>query len=124
MAFAASTSWPAASIPGEAATQSTGKPIDLAHLARQTLGDRNLQREVLALFRDQAVAVDQGIDEATPEERRFLAHALRGSAAGIGAFALSQCATELEHDPESDGACTKLRASIADTLRFITEIGT
>ena len=37
-------------VEAETAPQSASRPIDLVHLARQTLGDRSLEQEVLRLF--------------------------------------------------------------------------
>ena len=45
------------SMPGgevSAVAKAKTRPIDLAHLSRQTMGDRELEREVLDLFVDQA----------------------------------------------------------------------
>ena len=39
---------------GEGAAAPRARPVDLAHLARQTLGDRALEQEVLKLFLHQA----------------------------------------------------------------------
>lgn len=126
MTIAASASVHAASRPAGAAVEKTlpsrTRPIDLVHLARQTLGDRGLEREVLVLFRKQAEGVDERIDGATYDERRHLAHGLRGSAAGIGAFPLSDAAADVERNPSNDEARARLRALIAETLLFMGEI--
>ena len=37
-------------VEAETALQGASRPIDLVHLARQTLGDRSLEQEVLRLF--------------------------------------------------------------------------
>ena len=61
-------------------------PIDLDHLARMTLGDESLEREVLAMF---AGPVGEPDRHARGVARRggALAHTLKGSARAIGAFA-------------------------------------
>ncbi|RUV26092.1 histidine kinase, partial [Mesorhizobium sp. M5C.F.Ca.IN.020.32.2.1] len=45
-------------------TAAGSRPVDLAHLARQTMGDRNLEQEVLALFVQQALSVRDRIVDA------------------------------------------------------------
>jgi len=89
-------------------------PIDLVQLARMTLGDRGLEREVLQLFaRQVAMLVDrmQGKPAATVAA---VAHTLRGSARGVGAWRVAGAAEAVEHAAESAGA-----ADLEDALRTI-----
>ncbi len=72
------------------------RPIDLVHLARMTLGDRALEREVLALFERQATLLIARMRQATPEGVATLAHTLKGSARGIGAWRVARAAETLE----------------------------
>lgn len=69
--------------------------IDLEHLSRMTLGERSLEREVLALFDRQAQILLQRM--ATPAAAAAAAHTLRGSAAGIGAWRVARAAEAVEH---------------------------
>jgi HPt (histidine-containing phosphotransfer) domain-containing protein len=72
-------------------------PLDLNHLYNQTLGDRNLQREVLKLFLERAADQIERLKAADDlDERRQLAHGLVGSARGIGAFSVAYVASEIE----------------------------
>ncbi|HZP20299.1 MAG TPA: Hpt domain-containing protein [Bauldia sp.] len=72
-------------------------PLDLNHLYNQTLGDRSLQREVLKMFLDKSGELVARVrDAAGVEERREAAHALVGSARGIGAFSVAYIASEIE----------------------------
>ncbi|MCA6111390.1 Hpt domain-containing protein [Bradyrhizobium cenepequi] len=71
-------------------------PIDLAHLARMSLGDAALEREVLSLFVAQSDRLI-GALSALPRDGRELAHKLKGSAHAIGAFAVADAAARLEH---------------------------
>lgn len=81
-------------IPGDHAAASFERPIDLVHLARQTLGDRSLEREVLNLFVVQARSVLAQMQAAPPGRPRLeLAHTLKGSARSVGAW---QVAAEAE----------------------------
>ena len=73
--------------------------IDLAHLARQTLGDRALEAELLALFENQSARITAqlialGAGEA--KSRGDLAHTLRGSALAIGAGEVARSAQAYE----------------------------
>lgn len=63
------------------------RPIDLVHLAKQTLGDRALEREILDLFSTQVKAVLSRLEEAAVADARHdLAHTLKGSARAVGAW--------------------------------------
>jgi HPt (histidine-containing phosphotransfer) domain-containing protein len=97
-------------------------PIDIDHLARMTLGDASLEREVLAMFSGQAVGL-LGALSSLPPEAAALAHTLKGSARAIGAFGVAQAAECLEvvirsgDDPsralaELDEAIAQARAAI------------
>ncbi|MBR0846806.1 Hpt domain-containing protein [Bradyrhizobium diazoefficiens] len=72
-----------------------GSPLDLDHLSRMTLGDAELEQEVLAMFAEQAVRL-MATMTALPAEAGALAHTLKGSARGIGAFAVADAAASLE----------------------------
>jgi HPt (histidine-containing phosphotransfer) domain-containing protein len=75
-----------------------GLPLDLDHLDRQTLGDRQLQVDVLRLFlRHADEQVDRLWSAASGEARREAAHSLAGSAKGVGAFAVAAAAAEIEN---------------------------
>jgi len=69
--------------------------IDLDHLERMTLGEKELEREVLMLFAQQSTDLLARL-EKLPREGASLAHTLKGSARGIGAFAVAQAADDLE----------------------------
>jgi HPt (histidine-containing phosphotransfer) domain-containing protein len=70
-------------------------PIDLAHLARMTLGDAGLERQVLVMFAGQAAGL-VGKLALLPAEAGALAHMLSGSARAVGAFRVAECAEALE----------------------------
>ncbi|WP_439575892.1 Hpt domain-containing protein [Phreatobacter sp.] len=76
-----------------------GRPVDLVHLSRQTFGDRDLEREVLALFERQSRTMVARLREATNAKTwADAAHTLKGSALGIGAFAVAEAAGRVECD--------------------------
>ena len=107
---------------GESCGSATHRPIDLAHLSRQTMGDRELEREVLQLFVQQALTVRDQIDNANLKERLFLAHGLRGSAQGIGAFGIAECAGEIEKRPAEKRELQRLSRLIDEVRDFIAAI--
>ena len=72
-----------------------GPAIDLDHLERMTLGEKELEREVLMLFAQQSADLLARL-EKLPREGASLAHTLKGSARGIGAFAVAEAADDLE----------------------------
>ena len=104
------------------------RPIDLVHLARTTLGDRNLEREVLQLFDRQSSLLIARMRTAAPNGVATLAHTLNGSARGIGAWRVARAAEALERAGAREGdigsaldrlnaASEEARGVIADLLR-------
>lgn len=97
------------------------RPIDLAHLARQTMGDRALEQEVLQLFIRQAQAA-QGLITTVPlAERNRIAHTLKGSARSVGAFALADCLADIEEGNQQ--ALKALSLHIGRVCDFVAAIG-
>jgi len=73
------------------------RPIDLVHLSKYTLGNRTLENELLGLFRTQAgVYLARLADASDDTEWKNAAHSLKGSARGLGAWALAELAEEAE----------------------------
>jgi HPt (histidine-containing phosphotransfer) domain-containing protein len=70
--------------------------IDAAHLGRMTLGDRQLEREVLQLFVRQTAAMLARIVDTEPARAAVAAHTLVGSARGIGAWRVAEAAERVE----------------------------
>jgi HPt (histidine-containing phosphotransfer) domain-containing protein len=71
--------------------------LDLAHLGRQTFGDRGLEREVLALFEAQCDRILPLIGLAEPLQQRLDAvHTLKGAARAIGAWKVAALCETLE----------------------------
>ncbi|MBL8582207.1 MAG: Hpt domain-containing protein [Rhizobiaceae bacterium] len=108
---------------GETCGRRSSRPIDLAHLSRQTMGDRALEQEVLGLFLQQAILVKEQIAAADTKERLRLAHSLKGSARGVGAFALGDCAAEIESRPADKAVVGRLTRLIDELRDFIAAIG-
>ena len=103
------------------------RPIDLVHLARTTMGDRSLEREVLQLFDRQSTLLIARMRAASPGALAHLAHTMNGSARGIGAWRVARAAEVLEQAANADAvkgalaelaaACDEARTLIADLLR-------
>lgn len=73
------------------------RTIDLVHLARQTCGDRDLEREVLGLFREQCLKLLAIVArEGRKSEGLRSIHTLKGAARGIGAVGVAECADAVE----------------------------
>ena len=113
---------------GEDNAPSFERPVDLVHLARQTLGDRALEREVLALFRVQARAIFAQLENVGEADLRHdLAHTLKGSARAVGAWKVAEAAETCENardaaEPEWRDALSDLSARIEVALAAIDNI--
>jgi HPt (histidine-containing phosphotransfer) domain-containing protein len=107
---------------GEASGAKRARPLDLSHLAGQTMGDRDLEREVLGMFVEQAKTVRRRIGKADLKERLFLAHALKGSARGVGAFPIAECAGAIEESPTDRQVLRRLERLIDEACDFVASI--
>ena len=79
----------------EAISENTvnGAAIDLDHLRLYTAGDPSLEGEVLGLFEAQAGLLLNALDPRAGDHAwRDAAHTLKGSARGIGAWRVANCA--------------------------------
>jgi HPt (histidine-containing phosphotransfer) domain-containing protein len=108
---------------------SPGQPaVDLAHLARMTLGEKGLEHEVLELFERQANMLLARMAADEPRMLGALAHTLAGSASGIGAWRVAEAATALERAAAMPGAGAlaglihHLAAAVAEVRAAIREM--
>lgn len=103
---------------------SSERPIDLVHLARQTLGDKDAETQVLCLFARQArQCVNQlcGVNHLTRKRDLVaVARTLQGSASSVGAFCVSRAAKCLETDPSDGVLHDALTAAVVDVENFIS----
>ena len=113
----------------EGARPSFERAIDLVHLARQTLGDRDLEREVLDLFVTQARTILDRL-QASPDlrARSDLAHTLKGSARSVGAWRVAAEAESCEQlveaaDASWQGALDRLTGEVRAAVGAIHELG-
>jgi HPt (histidine-containing phosphotransfer) domain-containing protein len=73
------------------------KPIDFTYLRRFTMGNRELEREVLCLFVESAPNYLQALDTAvTAKEWHDAAHTLKGSSRAVGAWRVARAAENAE----------------------------
>jgi len=104
------------------------RPIDLEHLSRMTLGERELEREVLRLFDRQADMLLVKMQEAAPAAIAAYAHTLKGSARGIGAWAVARTAYDAEvaaqaADPAHLArAMSRLTLAIGEARQMIADL--
>ncbi|MCA1242533.1 Hpt domain-containing protein [Stappia stellulata] len=81
----------------EASAATHADPVDLVHLSRHTLGNRELEREVLRLFARQAEIAMRRIETATDRAvLRENVHTVNGSAKGVGAWKVADAADAAE----------------------------
>jgi HPt (histidine-containing phosphotransfer) domain-containing protein len=112
------------------AAESDRRPtaIDETHLARMTLGDRRLEREVLEIFVRQTTIMLNRIVGAEPALAAAAAHTLNGSARGIGAWRVARAAELLEQAAAGDGGDGDIDEAIdelkAASLEASAAIGT
>ncbi len=98
--------------------------IDTAHLTRMTLGDTALQREVLTLFVRQSADLVARMS-TFPADMAAIAHTLKGSARGIGAFSAAASAERLERSTDrraASAALSELKDTISGTMRAIDDL--
>lgn len=101
--------------------------IDLHHLSRMTLGERSLEREVLALFERQVEILMPRIRDGQHAVAAAAAHTLKGSARGIGAWRVARSAEAVELAQGGDGpgiqaAVEALGAAVADVKTAIASL--
>lgn len=104
------------------ASPSSTRPIDLVHLARQTCGDRTLEKEILQLLDGQVRLFVDRIHLASAEERRRIAHAICGAGRNVGAFRLASAAERLGAEPGSQPALLALLDEATSVRTFIASL--
>jgi chemotaxis protein histidine kinase CheA len=107
-------------------------PLDLVHLARQCLGDHELEAELLGLFRLQAPTLTAQLSDPSLlslESKAKVAHKLRGSALSVGAGRVARAAWRIEELASAAGPRSPMDAdqrlaeaeAIAALLSAVTE---
>ena len=98
------------------------KPIDMAHLSRQTMGDKALELEVLQMFARQARESMKELATSEGAARAAVAHRLKGSAQSVGAGAISKAAAALEDNPADAIALAGVAAAVVEAENFILKL--
>ncbi len=98
------------------------KPIDFTHLARQTMGDKELEIEVLQLFSRNARTLLHELSAADDAGMKSISHRLKGSADAVGAFNVSAAAEAVENGSRDSAALAKVAASIVEAENFILKL--
>lgn len=101
---------------------SNGRPIDLVHLARQTMGDKGLELEVLQMFARQSRQSMKDLAMTEGDARAAVAHRLKGSAQSVGATAVSKAAAALEANPADAVALVAVTAAVVEAENFILKL--
>lgn len=101
---------------------SKGRPIDLVHLAKQTMGDKALEAEVLQMFARQARACLQKLSSGDTKSMAAVAHRLKGAASSVGAFRVSAAADKLEADCSDAANMAAVGAAIVEAENFILKL--
>jgi HPt (histidine-containing phosphotransfer) domain-containing protein len=103
--------------------------LDLAHLRRFTLGDHNLELEILELFITQAPITLAALNSAgTDRDWRIAAHTLKGSARAVGARRVARLAERAEamsrrNDPAAcDAGVRELADALSEASAFIAAL--
>jgi HPt (histidine-containing phosphotransfer) domain-containing protein len=95
------------------------RPIDLVHLAKQCLGDENIEIEVLRLFDTTLKTYYGRLKLASSfDDLAIVLHSIKGAAAGVGAWDIAEQAKGLETELR-DGR--PLRAERIDDLGMAVE---
>lgn len=104
------------------------RPIDIAHLGRQALGDGGLALEVLRIFDDTSRDYLTRLETSTnvPDLIRHL-HSINGAAAGIGAWSLRDLARSAENDlrggaPVNPERIEDISMAVEEVSAFIAEL--
>jgi len=98
--------------------------IDRDHLARMTLDEPDLAREVLGLFDAQALRALAELRQPGAD-RTAIAHRVKGAARGVGAFQVAEAAEALElarGTAQAGEALAALEQAIGETQAEIVEI--
>lgn len=100
-------------------------PIDLVALATNTLGNRDLEVQVLHLFKSQSIATVERLARETDAAVRLdLVHTLKGSARAIGADRVAMACETLEGRMRmsANAATESLVAAVDEANGYIRDL--
>ncbi|NVJ97587.1 MAG: Hpt domain-containing protein [Alphaproteobacteria bacterium] len=97
--------------------------LDRGHLNGYTGGDRELAKQVLEIFADNAPGYLDVLSAADCDNWRSAAHKLKGAARGIGAWRLARAAERAElmgvaglGDPKREAVLSELQVRLEELL--------
>lgn len=97
------------------------RPIDLVHLAKQCLGDENLELEILRLFDTTVKTYFGRLELATSyDDLAMNLHSIKGAAGGVGAWTIADLAKAAEVEMNAGRPLTPER--IADLGIAVEEV--
>ena len=100
-------------------------PIDLVQLAASTLGNHDLELEVLHLFKIQSEATLSRLNaERDGQQRMELVHTLKGSARSVGAARVAEACEQMEIGMSAGGSASSdaLESAVGEAQRYIQEL--
>ena len=96
------------------------KPVDYDHLRIQAAEDLGVMREVLALFVTHGEQVIGELERASDQKIwKQWTHTLKGSARGVGAFAVAEAAADAERHLLDKSKLAPLKVAFAEARTFI-----
>ncbi len=98
------------------------RPVDLVHLANQTMGDKSLELEVLQLFARQARACLHEMSSGDANAVVSAAHRLKGAAGAVGAFRVQQAAELLEGNCGDAASMAAVEVAVIEAENFILKL--
>ncbi|MBB4569815.1 Hpt domain-containing protein [Rhizobium leucaenae] len=104
------------------AAPSRERAIDLVHLAKQTMGDKALEVEVLQMFARQARSCLQEIGSGDRKRAMAASHRLKGAASAVGAFKVADAANALESDVGDAAHMAAVTACVIEAENFILKL--
>lgn len=100
-------------------------PIDLVQLATNTLGNRDLEVQVLHLFKSQSRMTMERLESETDKAIRMdLVHTLKGSARAIGAQRVATACESLEGRMQGapDAPISSLVTAVDEANSYISDL--
>jgi len=96
------------------------QPVDYEHLKAQAAGNRDVMREVLSLFVTHCEQVIGELERASDAKTwKQWTHTLKGSARGVGAFAVAEAAADAERHSLDKTKIEPLKAAFSEASAFI-----
>ena len=101
--------------------------IDLVYLARQTMGNKSLETEILRLFKTQLELQLSSLSEPDDGQLRMRLHTIKGASGGVGAVEVGQLAATAEGflirgEEMPSGQIDGVKEAIRSTMDYIDQL--